>query len=135
MANNRVFFPQEAFDLWLEEGKISLDADVLTLQPEGQRFNVTSALRFTAEVADGEDEAGLVGKVKSLEQVAELGGEHCADSVVLGNNAYEVIEGFLGEPIEGEQTSGTSVSSATRAAVGENADDSTGALARFLMQG
>ena len=32
-----------------------------------------------------------------MEQVQALSGEHYADSVILGDNAYQVIEGFLGE--------------------------------------
>ena len=44
-----------------------------------------------------------MGKVKGLDELAELGAELCSDSVVLGDNAYRVIEGFLGEVIQGDQ--------------------------------
>jgi hypothetical protein len=29
--------------------------------------------------------------------VTAMNGEHCADSVVLGDSAYQVVEGFVGE--------------------------------------
>jgi hypothetical protein len=99
MSSNRVFFPQQALDRWLEQGRVSLVDDELTITEAGRRFRLTGALHFTAEVGGVEDGLGLVGKVKSLEQLRELNGEHYADSVVLGDNAYQVIEGFLGEPI------------------------------------
>jgi hypothetical protein len=45
----------------------------------------------------GDDAAGLVARVKTLVQVRELGGEAMADSVVMGEVAYEVEPGFLAE--------------------------------------
>jgi hypothetical protein len=97
MSENRVFFPQEALDEWLEHGRVLLVGDELTTTPEGRRLRVESALRFVAEVAAGADPHDLVGKVKTLEQVQALGGEHCADSVIIGDCAYQVVEGFVGE--------------------------------------
>jgi len=95
---NRVFFPQRALDEWLEQGRITLVGDELTITAESRRFRLATAVRFMAEVAENRDPHDLVGKVKTLEQVLALQGEHCADSVILGDNAYEVVEGFLGEP-------------------------------------
>jgi hypothetical protein len=97
MSENRVFFPQEALDDWLDEGRVQLVGDELTTTPEGRRLRVESALRFVAEVGGGADPLGLVGKVKTLEQVQALSGEHCADSVIIGDCAYQVVEGFVGE--------------------------------------
>lgn len=106
MPPNRVFFPQQALDLWLEEGRVLLVGDELSVSPEGRRFAIESAVRFMAEVAEGEDPQELVGKVKTLEQVTALGGEYASGSVILGDSAYEVIEGFLGTnvPVPGGST-------------------------------
>lgn len=98
MSANRVFFPQQALDAWLEQGRIALVGDELTISPEGRRFSLTAAVRFMAEVAENNDSRGLVGKIKTLEQLHELAGEHDMGSVIIGDNAYEVIDGFLGEP-------------------------------------
>jgi hypothetical protein len=99
MAENRVFFPQQALDHWLEQGRITLVDAELTIAPAARRLRLVSALRFMTEVGGAEDAHGLVGKVKSIEDVLALEGEHYADSVVLGDNAYTVIEGFLGHPL------------------------------------
>ena len=96
MSPNRVFFPQEALDGWIEEGRIALVGDELTTSPEARRFQLESAVRFMSEVTTGEDPNGLVGKVKTVEQLALVGGEHAPGSVIVGDNAYEVIDGFLG---------------------------------------
>lgn len=71
----------------------------MTLVPEGRRFRLQTAVLFTAEVTGAGDAHHLVGKVKDLAQVAALGGEHVADSVVLGDHAYSVVEGLVGEPL------------------------------------
>ena len=100
MGENRVFFPQPALDVWLEEGRVKLVGDRVVL-PSGHALELESGLRFVAEVAEGEDPNDLVGKVKTLEQVVGMSGEHQADSVLLGDNAYEVVEGFLATVAEG----------------------------------
>lgn len=99
MGANRVFFPQPALDAWLEEGRAHLVGDRVVLAGR-HGLDLESAVRFLAEVAEGSDPHDLVGKVKTLEEVVALGGEHQADSVLLGDNAYEVVEGFLAQVVE-----------------------------------
>lgn len=137
MNKNRVFFPQQALDSWLERGRIALVDDEMTLKPDGQRYRLSPAIRVLAEVADGNDPHDLVGKVKTIEQISGMGGDHQADSLVLGDNAYQVIEGFLGDTSEGadhDAASGSSLASAARAATGEKpSTDDVNPLMRFLL--
>lgn len=99
MSANRIFLPQDALDALLGDGRVTLDDDLLTLSG-GMQLRLTSALRFMEEVAEGTDPNDLVGKVKTLADVTALSGEHCADSVIVGDNAYQVIEGFVCDPVE-----------------------------------
>jgi hypothetical protein len=99
MAENRLFLPQAAVDAWMADGRARLMGEELKLEPQGYTLHLTSALLFKAEVTGSPDAYDLVGKAKSLEAVSALSGEHCADSVILGDNAYEVEEGFLAEPL------------------------------------
>jgi hypothetical protein len=96
MSRARVFVPQEALETWVADGRAHVMGE--TLFVEGVGFELAGAVHFVNEVAGGGDDLALVGKVKTLEQLTELGGEHCAASVVLGDNAYEVVEGFLAQP-------------------------------------
>jgi hypothetical protein len=101
MQPARVFIPQEALETWLSAGKgVHMVGETLFI--EGQPFALEGAVRFMAEVTGGEDSQNLIGRVKTTVQLSDLGGEHVSASVVLGDNAYEVIEGFLAsaEPSE-----------------------------------
>jgi hypothetical protein len=137
MPANRVFLPQDALDRWLSDGRVEVDGETMTLKPEGQQFKLKTAVRFMSEVAGGGDQKGLVGKVKDLEQLTAVGGEHCADSVILGDDAYQVVEGFVGEPLgyDEQRLSGASLAEATRMAVGDERPPSSelDLLARFFL--
>ncbi|MBI5516543.1 MAG: hypothetical protein HY909_22350 [Deltaproteobacteria bacterium] len=111
MAACRLFLSHEALESWMTEGRVEVVDDVLTDNTTGQRFQLTEGVRFLAEVTGAEDAPGLVGKVKDLAQLAELQGECQHDSVILGDNAYQVQPGFVGvpdapqeaPPVEGEK--------------------------------
>lgn len=100
MAANRIFISQDTLDRWLTNGRVEVSGDTMTLIPEGKRFQLKSAVHVTSEIAGGGDEPQLVGRVKDLEALEALGGEHAHTSVILGDNAYEVVEGFLGETLD-----------------------------------
>jgi hypothetical protein len=93
MSHARVFVPQEAIESWLSEGRADLQRDTLTL--DGQRFQAEPGVRFLAEVAGGLDEHKLVGRVQSNAQLDALAAEHTHEAVLLGDNAYQVAEGYL----------------------------------------
>ncbi|MHB8878371.1 MAG: hypothetical protein ACYC8T_32145, partial [Myxococcaceae bacterium] len=45
----------------------------------------------------GADDHKLLSKVKTDEQLHALGAEHMSDSVLIGETAYEVTQGFITE--------------------------------------
>jgi hypothetical protein len=99
MRKNRVFFPQDALDQWISEERVELVSTELVLKSENRRYRVVEAARVLAEVTGGDDTFELVGKVKSIVFLTELGAELLGSSMVLGDLAYEVVPGFLGTPI------------------------------------
>lgn len=139
MAENRMFVSQDTLDLWLTEERVEVVGEVMTLTPEGQSFQLITAVHFTSEVAEGGDEKELVGRVKDLEAVEALGGEHFTGSVILDDNAYEVVDGFIGEAVASEDdamVSGHNLAAATRAAVGDGPPSGeVDLLARFFLSG
>lgn len=96
----RLFISADQMDRWTGEGKVSLQDDLMTLPALGRSFKLRTAVRFLS-VIEGSDGNGLVGRVKTDEQLAELGAEHYGASVILGDVGYECEEGFIGLPVDG----------------------------------
>lgn len=102
MADDQLFVSQETLDIWMAEDRVSVDGDVLTLPGGTRRFSLKTAVHFLVDVTETGDPHGLIGKVKDIDALTALGGEHVSDSVILGDTAYEVKEGFLGTPSSAE---------------------------------
>lgn len=96
---NRVFFPQAALDAWVAEDRVDLAADELTIRAEGRRFKIVEGVRVLREVTGSPDQAEVVGRVKSLAYLNELGAELLEGSMIIGDNAYDVVPGFVGAPV------------------------------------
>ena len=131
MAKNRVFFPQAALDLWISEGKVDLSGDELTIKPDERRYRILEAARVMSECTGVPDANELVGRVKTRLFLSELGAEILETSMVLGDNAYDIVPGFVGAPIgtfsEHMATAGSAVA-LTSAASDEDL------LAKFLIE-
>ncbi len=98
MTTARLFISQEALSELLDAGSCDLEAEELRLagEPDG-RFALVTAVRFLA-VEVGVDEAGLLDRVLDVEALEARGAEHVGESVLLGETAYRVQEGFLAAP-------------------------------------
>lgn len=96
---NRVFFPQASLDEWLSGDRVDLKNDELTIKNEGRRYKIIEAIRVLREATGSSDPHELLGKVKSKAFLEELGAEVLESSMILGDNAYDVVQGFVGAPI------------------------------------
>ena len=99
MGKNRVFFPQDALDRWLADGRVEISGSELTIPNERRRYRLVEAVRVLSEESGGLDPDELVGKVKTVLFLTELGAELLGDSMVLGDNAYRVVTGWLASPV------------------------------------
>jgi hypothetical protein len=96
---NRVFFPQAALDEWIQSDRVDLSADELLIRAEERKFRIVEAVRVLREVTETPDPNDLIGKVKSKAYLAELGAEILEGSMIIGDNAYDIVPGFAGAPI------------------------------------
>lgn len=99
MARTRVFFPQTALDEWVSEDRVELKGEELTLKREGRRYRIIEAVRVLREVTGSDDPNELLGRVKTRAFLVELGAELLEGSMILGDNAYDVVQGFIGAPL------------------------------------
>jgi hypothetical protein len=98
-VRNRVFFPQGALDEWVAGDLVDLQGDELTIRSENRKYRIVEAVRVLREVAGAPDEQDLVGRVKTLNYLSELGAELLEESMILGDAAYDVVPGFVGAPV------------------------------------
>jgi hypothetical protein len=96
---NRVFFPQAALDEWVSENRVDLKGDELTLKTEQRRYRMIEAVRILREVTGAPDPHEVIGRVKTRAFLSELGAEILEGSMILGDSAYDVIQGFVGAPV------------------------------------
>ena len=95
-----LFVSQAMLDSWAGQGKIDFVGNVMTVlsgEGRGRSYGLDPAVRFLALLGAEVDPNQLLRKVKSLVQLKELGAEAVDTSVVLGDVAYEVEQGFLAE--------------------------------------
>jgi hypothetical protein len=104
MQPNRVFFPQALLDAWIADERVELTGDELLLKDEGRRYRIAEAVRVMTDVAGGGDAHKLLGKVKTRDQLMPLSAELLEGSMVVGDDAYDVIPGFVGEPVGAFET-------------------------------
>ncbi len=146
-----LFVPQSVLDKWSEQGRIQVDGNVLTILGEQKSFALTSAVRFIKMEA-GDDTAGLLAKVKTTEALKQMGAEHYMESVLLGESAYQVQQGFLADAnalrraaaasqpqppaaAPGQKgASGANPAPGTKAAQDEKNDGEQDMLAQFLLE-
>ena len=93
-----MFFPQLLVDQWGIDGKVDLTATELILLTEGRRYKIAEAVRIVTEVTGANDAQKLVGKVKPKQALEELGAEILENSMILGDNAYDVVPGWAATP-------------------------------------
>lgn len=95
----KVFFPQQALDRILDQGRGRMDGDRLILADERYPAYILSPAHRVRRVAGGGDDPyRLAGKILSEEQVREVGGSVYMGSLVVGETAFEIESGFLGDP-------------------------------------
>ncbi|WNG15771.1 hypothetical protein [Cystobacter fuscus] len=92
----KLFLPQTQLEEWALEDKADVKDGVLVVTGETGVYPVVPAVHIV-QLVTGEDTNRLVSKVKTEEQLESLGAEQMADSVLLGETAYEVVPGYVAE--------------------------------------
>jgi hypothetical protein len=96
---SRLFISVERLDNWTEEGRAALEGDRMTLTELGRAFSMKPAVAFSAVTGTDTDPNDLLGRVKSKEALDEMGAEQFGNSVIYNDTAYDVVDGFIGEPL------------------------------------
>ncbi len=92
----KLYLPQKTLEDWVTADKADLQDGKLVVKESKTAHPVSPAVHFQRLIS-GDDEKGLLGRVKTTAQLEALGAEHLADSCIVGEVAYEVVEGYVTE--------------------------------------
>ena len=96
---SRLFISVERLEAWSAEGRAALEGDRMTLTELNRKFAMVPAVHFTRATGQDTDPYDLVGRVKSKEALTQMGAEQFASSVIYNDMAYDVVDGFVGDPL------------------------------------
>lgn len=88
--------PHKTLEDWSLSDKADLQDGKLLVKEPHSTHPVVAAVHFH-KLVSGDDTQGLLGRVKTTEQLQALKAEHFADSCLVGEAAYEVVEGYVTE--------------------------------------
>lgn len=98
---NKLFFSHRILDSLIEEGRIKLENNILTLlERDRPSFELEPGYRFVKTADNGPDPNNLVGQIKYEKEIRAMHAELYLDSVLFRDTAYEVEPGFIGEKKE-----------------------------------
>lgn len=92
----KLFLPHKTLEDWALSEKADLSDGKLVVKEPASSHPVAAAVHFH-KLVSGEDAQGLLGRVKTTEQLQAMSAEHFADSCIVGEAAYEVVEGYVTE--------------------------------------
>jgi hypothetical protein len=100
----RIFVAQTLADSWLAAGRVALERDLLRLPPTpgggGTDLFINPAVFFERIDGSESDVHDVVGRVKTAQELAQMGADHYESSVVMGDYAYTVVPGYLAIPVD-----------------------------------
>jgi hypothetical protein len=102
----RIYVSQALVDYAMGAGRIQLEGDLLRLDAGGTpaQLFINPAVYFERVDGGEHDPHGIVGTVKTSQELAQVGAEHYDTSVVMGELAYTVVPGFLAVPVAPDGT-------------------------------
>ena len=95
----RLYISQKRIDAWTSDNRLEIDGDIMTLVELGRSFKILPAVRILAVESGDNDPGKMVGRVKDEQELASLGADHLASSLILGDIAYKVENGYIGQPL------------------------------------
>jgi len=97
----KIFFSQSILDSLIDEGRIRLEGNTLTLlSGDNPSFDLEPGYRINRTADNGPDPHGLVGQIRYEKDLRGDRAEIYLDSVIYRDTAYAADPGFIGEKKE-----------------------------------
>jgi hypothetical protein len=98
---NKLFFSQRILDALINEEKITLDGNTITIfSKDKATFELDPAFRFIRTADGRRDPHNFVGMIQLEKDLRSMHAEIFLDSIIYKDTAYVVEPGFIGEKKE-----------------------------------
>jgi len=91
----KLFIPQE----WVSKADmgevVRIDGDTMIVASDGKQYRIEEALHVVSVEGGDPDAEDLLGKVVTHGEVKQRGGEQVGESLIMGETAYRVEQGFV----------------------------------------
>mgnify|MGYP000060703561 CR=1 FL=1 len=86
-VSESLFISQAKLEEWVGDGKVTFEDNILTILEKQASYELAPAVKILT-VLDGEDIAGLLGHVRTLTKLNEIGGRHGVGRVDIVENRF-----------------------------------------------
>ncbi|MBK9070647.1 MAG: hypothetical protein IPL79_06550 [Myxococcales bacterium] len=93
----KIFISVDALEEKTASGVAAVSGEIVTFVELDKTAYLSPAVYFSRVAGGDPDVLRLVGRVKSEVELRALGADHQANSVIIGETAYDVVEGFVGK--------------------------------------
>jgi len=93
----RIYLAQSLIDTWITHAMAELKGDTLRISLDSRYIDLFINPAVYFEQIDGteSDSYDVVGRVKTSQELAQMGADHYETSVVIADHAYTVKPGFI----------------------------------------
>jgi hypothetical protein len=92
------FLANSQLEQWVDEGVAVLDGDVLDVREHGRFSSMVSAVHVVSLVTGSDAQHKVLGRVYCDDELIAKGGQLYLDSLLIEEDAYDVVRGLLLAP-------------------------------------
>jgi hypothetical protein len=101
-----IYIPHEKLEAWVTEGKISFNDNVITILGANKvSYLLVPAYKFKKLTSGNNDDDKLLGTIKTKDELKDKNPDIFHDSIIIGDRAYEVEMGYIGNLKDDESDS------------------------------
>lgn len=96
--SEKLFFSQDIINAWCDDARVTFENNILTLRTDPPRpYKLEPAYRFLRVSGDEADPHGLVGEIKTAEELKRIGADVYLSSCIYREVPYDLEPGYVAE--------------------------------------